>query len=84
VKQTKIVAVAVINTVCVISGFSRSVNEIFALLDCHAAQIGSYRRFGTTFQSRCLTLEDVPGKLSRKVSNYQSTLCNITEERRSQ
>jgi hypothetical protein len=44
----------------------------------------SYRRFGTTYQSPCLTLEDVPGKLSRNVSNYQSTLCNIPEERRFQ
>jgi len=33
--------------ICVVSGFRRGVNEIFALLGCYAAQIGSYRRFGT-------------------------------------
>jgi hypothetical protein len=35
----------------VISDFRRDVNEIFAFLTCHAAQISSYRRFGTTYPS---------------------------------
>ena len=35
----------------VISDFRRDVNEIFAFLTCHAAQISSYRRFGTTHPS---------------------------------
>jgi len=32
---------------CVISGFRRGVNGIFALLGCFASQIGSYRPLGT-------------------------------------
>jgi len=39
------------NDSCVISGFRRGVNEIFALLGYYAEQIRSYRRFGTTFRS---------------------------------
>jgi len=37
----------------VISGFCRGVNEIFALLECYAAEIGSYihRRFGAIYRS---------------------------------
>ena len=42
---------------CVISDFRRRVNEIFTLLECYAAQIGSYRRLGTTYRS------DLPGLL---------------------
>jgi hypothetical protein len=41
--------------------------EVFALLVCYAALIGS-------------TLEDATDTLSKNVSNYQSTLHNITEE----
>jgi hypothetical protein len=32
---------------CGISGFRCGVNEVFALLGCYTANIGSYRRFGT-------------------------------------
>ena len=35
----------------VISGFRRNINEIFTLLGCYAAWIGSYRRFVTTPRS---------------------------------
>jgi len=37
--------------VYVISGFRLSVYEIFILLGCYAAYIGSYRRFETTYRS---------------------------------
>jgi len=36
---------------CVVSGFSSGINEIFTLLRCYAALIGSYGRFGTIYQS---------------------------------
>ena len=36
---------------CVISDFRGFTNEIFVLLRCYAALIGSYRRFGKTYQS---------------------------------
>jgi len=36
---------------CVISGFLRGVKKIFALLECYAAYIGSYWRFGTNYLS---------------------------------
>jgi hypothetical protein len=35
---------------CVISGFHRGVNEIFALLGCYLVHIHNDRRFGTTYQ----------------------------------
>jgi len=60
--------------------------EIFALLVCYAAQVGiSYRRYGTTCRSHLpranhLTLEGGTGRLSR---NYQYTLRNVPEQRRS-
>jgi hypothetical protein len=38
---------------------------------------------GHLFFSDCLTLEDETESLSWNVGNYQSTLCNISEERRS-
>jgi hypothetical protein len=34
-----------------ITGLRRGVNEIFALLECYAAQIGSNRHLGTTCRS---------------------------------
>jgi hypothetical protein len=43
----------------------------------------SYRRFGIFFLD-CLTLEDGTGRLSQDIGNYQSTLLNDREERRSQ
>ena len=36
---------------CVIWGFRRHVYEVFILLGCYAAFIGSYRRLGTTYRS---------------------------------
>ena len=36
---------------CVIPGFLRCLNEVFALLWCYAALSASYRRFGTACQS---------------------------------
>jgi hypothetical protein len=63
----------------VILGFRRGVTDVFALLRCNAASLDGYRRFGTA----CWTLGD--GTVdSRNVGNYQSTLRNITEERRPQ
>jgi hypothetical protein len=64
----------------VISGFRSGVNEIFPLLGCHAAYIGSYRRFGTICWSICLALEDGTDRLSRNVGNYQSGLRDFPEE----
>jgi hypothetical protein len=37
---------------CVISGFHRGTNNVFALLGCYTALIGSYRHFGTIGLSR--------------------------------
>jgi len=56
---------------CVISVFRRAVNEIFALLGCYGANNGIYRRFGTDI-------------LARNAVNYQLTMSNIPEQRRSQ
>jgi len=43
-----------------------------------------YRRFGTIFSSHIhLTPDEGTYKMSRNVGNYQSTLCNIPEGRRS-
>jgi len=35
---------------CVISGFNRGVNEIFAVLRCYEAMTGKYRRSAITYQ----------------------------------
>lgn len=35
---------------CVILGFHRRMNEIFAVLSCDAGWIGSYRRFGIAYR----------------------------------
>jgi hypothetical protein len=56
--------------------FLRGINEISALLFI-------YRRIGTRRNLECLTLQDGKYKLSRNVGNYQSTLRNIPEGRRS-
>jgi hypothetical protein len=37
-----------------VSGFCCGINEIFPLLGSYTAPIGSYRRFGTTYQSHLL------------------------------
>jgi hypothetical protein len=37
---------------CVISGFCRSVNEVFALQECNAVLIGIHRHFGTACRYR--------------------------------
>jgi hypothetical protein len=56
----------------VISGFHRSVSEVFALLGHCAASIGSYGHFGV--------LEDGTYRLSRNVGNLTRTLRNIPEK----
>jgi hypothetical protein len=62
-------------------------NEIFTLLGCNAALIGSYRRFGSPMALSCSgqavqeeVLEDVTDRLSRNVGNYPSTLSKIPED----
>jgi hypothetical protein len=51
--------------------------EVFTLLGCYTAVIGSYRRFGTAYQFRlaessmdCLTLEDVTDRLFHNTSKH--------------
>ena len=58
-------------------------NEIFALLGCDATLIG-LRRLGTNYQAHgsCTTVELGTNRSSQNVSNYQSMLRNIAEERR--
>jgi hypothetical protein len=72
-----------------ISGLRRGVNEIFAVLGCHAAFIGSYLPTFRDNQSvLCwkvkfldfLVLEDWIDSLSRNVDNYQPMLRNTSEE----
>ena len=58
----------------VISGFHRSLSDVFALLGRCAASTGSYGRFGI--------LEDVTYKLSRNVGKLTPTLRNIPEKQR--
>jgi hypothetical protein len=73
----------------VASGFRRCVCEIFAFTGCHIAQIGSHRRFGTTYRSHLQGWTAWPLKMGpigfpeTSVTNYQYTLRNIPEERRS-
>ena len=80
---------------CLIWGFHRGVNGIFALLRCYAAYIGIYRLPGATYQVPssevkqskensldCLTLEYGTVRLSRNVvANYHCTLRNIPSSR---
>jgi hypothetical protein len=56
--------------------------EVFAPPKSYAAQIDSYGRFGTIYLSH-IPLKMEPKRLFRNVvTNYQSTLRNIPEERR--
>lgn len=62
---------------------------VAVLVICYPAYIHSYyRRFGTTYHSHLQTssspLEEGIDRLSQNVCNYQSTLCNISEDQRSQ
>jgi hypothetical protein len=64
---------------CMITGFRRGVNEIFALLECYAVHIGSYI---TTFRDNLLpsswTLKMGPTDCPEtSATTYQSTLLNI-------
>jgi hypothetical protein len=78
---------------CTLTKSVKHICEIFTLLICYAAYICSYRRFGTIYQSHfkgqavfldCLTLQMGPVVCPEtSVTNYQSTLRNIPEERRS-
>jgi len=65
--------------------FRRCANEIFVLLVCCAALIGSYRRFGTTYLSHIrATLEDETiGCPEASVIVYQSKPRNVPQERKS-
>jgi len=79
----------------VTSGFRHSVNEIFTLLRCYAAWIGSCRRFKITSRPHLLRssipffLDSLTLKMgstprpTASVTKYQCMLCNIPEERRS-
>jgi hypothetical protein len=81
---------------CVSSGFSRDVDEIFANRGCHVALVVSYRRFGTTYLISFLSVKtskknwtvfplkqrQIDGQ-ETSVTNKQSTLHNIAEERKS-
>ena len=66
-------------------------NKIFALVGSYATDIsGSGQHIGPFVKGqavpvflRCLTVEDRNDKASRNAGNYQSTLLNIKEERRS-
>ena len=64
-----------VSTLLVISDFCCFSNEIFNLLGCYKAQIGTYRRFGKMIKHtrriflESLTLEDGADMLSRTVSN---------------
>lgn len=65
-----------------ISGFRRGVNDVFALLECCAASI-IYRRFGTVYKSRFTLEGSVYTSMQSPYAGIdQSTLRNITEERR--
>jgi len=77
----------------VISGICRGINEIFFLLGCYAVLIGIYLstfRDGLSVTSSRNTEDgtDTPLKMGliccpeTSVSNYQSTLRNIPEDRR--
>ena len=82
------------NTVthCVISGFHRRVNEKFALLGLYTAETDNYLDFRDNLSVAStrvdltlkLTLENGIRWVVRNVDNYQSTLCNVPEEQRSQ
>ena len=63
--------------------------SVAVLVICYPVYIRSYYlRFGTTYHSHLQTssspLKEGIDRLSQKVCNYQSTLCNISEDQRSQ
>ena len=61
-----------------ISGFRRSLNEIFALPGIYSAFIFSeLRKFRQNSHRACLALEDGADKLSQNVANCQFILPNI-------
>jgi hypothetical protein len=59
---------------CRISGSHSSVNEMFALLECYAEYISSYRRFGTTYRLR-LQKSSSSRKHRPGVKVYHSFFC---------
>jgi hypothetical protein len=56
-------------------------NLIFAFLECHAAYVGNFQSFGTTYGAHLQ--RNLTDRLSRNVGNYKSTMRNIQEDRRS-
>jgi hypothetical protein len=55
---------------CLTSGFRRGVNEIFALLGCYAALIGSYLvTFQVNLSDPALLFDEGKDRLSRNVRN---------------
>jgi hypothetical protein len=83
--STSSVAFFCTKIVYVISSFHHCVNEIFALLECYAAYIGSYlptfRNNLSVLSSRVKNMGQV-AFLETSANNYQSTPLNIPEERR--
>jgi hypothetical protein len=69
--------ITMFNIEYVISGFRRSVSEVFTFPRYCAASIGSYGRFGVLF-------EDGANRLSRNVGNLTSTLHNIPPKKQTQ
>jgi hypothetical protein len=47
-----------LTAICVTSGFCHGVNEVFALLGCYEALIGSYRYFGAAYRPHLFGLLD--------------------------
>ena len=72
------------SVLCVITGFRRGVYEILALLGRYGAQIGSYRRFGSSNARTTwlLKTEQIVCPETSRI-NYQPKLRNVPEERRS-
>ena len=71
----------VTNAAYLITGFRRGENDIFALLECYAAYIGSYPHFGTTYRPRIqgssFILVYGTDKLSRNVGNQHPITAKI-------
>jgi hypothetical protein len=72
-----------------IADFHCNVDEVFALVGCSALLNGSYRHFGTTYGSHFNgQAVQEPLKMGpiccpeTSVTNYQSTLHNVTEEQK--
>jgi hypothetical protein len=75
-----------ISVLCVIAGFHRGANEVFAVLVYYTAFIDSYRRFGPTFKengSSWLLKMELVGFSHALVYNFKLELRNISEERKS-